>query len=206
MRASLLIVFKALYPAYTSAGARVLGSDFTLSFVVVIVRGVLVAIGPSTRSRARPRGQGPPGGGLVILPLLWPAISPRCHSVRNVARDFVIASFLIGAGTETVPIRIYSSRAVERRRPSRRGHGHAASPWASADSAPGAQPGPQARAARATPWVICRRQPVARLAPGVAMMHDDGMFGVGTPRWTSRSRGVPAIRRGSDEWGDWPRQ
>ena len=114
MGASLFLVFKELYTGVPlGRGAQILGHvTFTLSFVVVIVRGRLVAIGPVYEEAARDLGaKAGQALRLVILPLLWPAIFASVVIVFATSLDdFVIASFLSsGAGTETVPIRIYSS-------------------------------------------------------------------------------------------------
>ena len=114
MGASLFIVFKELYTGVPlGRGAQILGHvTFTLSFVVVIVRGRLVAIGPVYEEAARDLGaKAGQALRLVILPLLWPAIFASVVIVFATSLDdFVIASFLSsGAGTETVPIRIYGS-------------------------------------------------------------------------------------------------
>ena len=114
MGASLFIVFKELYTGVPlGRGAQILGHvTFTLSFVVVIVRGRLVAIGPVYEEAARDLGaKAGQALRLVILPLLWPAIFASVVIVFATSLDdFVLASFLSsGAGTETVPIRIYGS-------------------------------------------------------------------------------------------------
>jgi spermidine/putrescine transport system permease protein len=114
MGASLYIVFVQLYTGVPlGRDAQILGHvTFTLSFVVVIVRGRLAAIGPVYEEAARDLGANAGQAlRLVILPLLWPAIFASVVIVFATSLDdFVIASFLSsGAGTETVPIRIYSS-------------------------------------------------------------------------------------------------
>ena len=114
MGASLFIVFKELYTGIPlGRPAQILGHvTFTLSFVVVIVRGRLVAIGPVYEEAARDLGANARQAlRLVILPLLWPAVFASAVIVFATSLDdFVIASFLSsGAGTETVPIRIYGS-------------------------------------------------------------------------------------------------
>jgi spermidine/putrescine transport system permease protein len=111
---SLIPLFKELYTGVPlGRSAQILGHvTFTLSFVVVIVRGRLVAIGPVYEEAARDLGaKAGQALRLVILPLLWPAIFASVVIVFATSLDdFVIASFLSsGAGTETVPIRIYSS-------------------------------------------------------------------------------------------------
>jgi spermidine/putrescine transport system permease protein len=114
MGAALFLVFKELYTGIPlGRPAQILGHvTFTLSFVVVIVRGRLAAIGPVYEEAARDLGANAAQAlRLVILPLLWPAIFASAVIVFATSLDdFVIASFLSsGAGTETVPIRIYSS-------------------------------------------------------------------------------------------------
>ena len=112
--AALFIVFTQLYTGLPlGRPAQVLGHvTFTLSFVVVIVRGRLAAIGPVYEEAARDLGASAGQAlRLVILPLLWPAIFASVVIVFATSiDDFVIASFLSsGSGTETVPIRIYAS-------------------------------------------------------------------------------------------------
>ena len=114
MGASLFIVFKELYTGVPlGRGAQILGHvTFTLSFVVIIVRGRLAAIGPVYEEAARDLGaKAGQALRLVILPLLWPAIFASVVIVFATSLDdFVIASFLSsGAGSNTVPIRIYST-------------------------------------------------------------------------------------------------
>jgi spermidine/putrescine transport system permease protein len=114
MGASLYIVFVQLYTGVPlGRPAQILGHvTFTLSFVVVIVRGRLAAIGPVYEEAARDLGANARQAlRLVIMPLLWPAIFASVVIVFATSLDdFVIASFLSsGAGTETVPIRIYGS-------------------------------------------------------------------------------------------------
>jgi spermidine/putrescine transport system permease protein len=114
MGASLFVVFTQLYTGVPlGRPAQILGHvTFTVSFVVVIVRGRLAAIGPVYEEAARDLGAGAwQALRLVILPLLWPAIFASVVIVfATSVDDFVIASFLSsGASTETVPIRIYGS-------------------------------------------------------------------------------------------------
>jgi spermidine/putrescine transport system permease protein len=114
MGASLFVVFTQLYTDVPlGRPAQILGHvTFTLSFVVVIVRGRLSAIGPVYEEAARDLGANAwQALRLVVLPLLWPAIFASAVIVFATSiDDFVIASFLSsGANTETVPIRIYGS-------------------------------------------------------------------------------------------------
>jgi spermidine/putrescine transport system permease protein len=84
---------------------------FTLSFVVVIIRGRLLAIGDDYELAARDLGASRlQAVRLVLLPMLWPAIfAAAMVTFATSVDDFVISSFLsTGASTETVPIKIYS--------------------------------------------------------------------------------------------------
>lgn len=84
---------------------------FTLSFVVVIVRSRLAAIGGQYEEAARDLGASRMQAmRLVLLPQLGPAIFASLIVVfATSVDDFVISSFLsTGEGTETVPIKIYS--------------------------------------------------------------------------------------------------
>ncbi len=98
MGASLFIVFTQLYTGVPlGRRAQILGHvTFTLSFVVVIVRGRLAAIGPVYEEAARDLGANAGQAlRLVILPLLWPAIFASVVIVFATSMDdFVIASFL----------------------------------------------------------------------------------------------------------------
>ena len=103
---SLFLVFTQLYTDVPGGLTRqVLGHiTFTVSFVVVIVRGRLEAardLGASRWQAIR----------LVLLPLLAPAIFAGAMVVfATSVDDFVISSFLsTGESTETVPIKIYSA-------------------------------------------------------------------------------------------------
>ena len=84
---------------------------FSISFVVVIVRGRLAAIGPQYEEAARDLGANRlQAMRLVLLPLLGPAIFASLMVVfAGSIDDFVISSFLsTGAASETVPMKIYS--------------------------------------------------------------------------------------------------
>ncbi|CAB4587324.1 MAG: ABC transporter permease subunit [Actinobacteria bacterium] len=82
-----------------------------MSFVVIIVRGRLSAIGGQYEEAARDLGASRVQAmRLVLLPMLGPAIFASLMVVfATSVDDFVISSFLsTGAATETVPIKIYS--------------------------------------------------------------------------------------------------
>lgn len=110
---ALFLVFSQVYTGFPSGLTRqLLGHvTFTISFVVVIVRGRLAAIGTQYEEAARDLGASRLQAiRLVLLPLLSPAIFASVMVVfATSADDFVISSFLsTGASTETVPIKIYS--------------------------------------------------------------------------------------------------
>jgi spermidine/putrescine transport system permease protein len=110
--ASFFIVFTQLYTSVDlGRPAQVLGHiTFTLSFVVVIVRGRLAGIGTTLEEAARDLGASPRQAlRLVILPQLWPAIIASVVIVFATSiDDFVVSSFLSGPGADTVPMRIYN--------------------------------------------------------------------------------------------------
>lgn len=110
---ALFFVFSQVYTGFPSGFTRMLLGHvtFTLSFVVVIVRARLAAIGTQYEEAARDLGASRLQAiRLVLLPLLAPAIFASVMVVfATSVDDFVISSFLsTGAGTETVPIKIYS--------------------------------------------------------------------------------------------------
>lgn len=110
---ALFLVFTQVYMGTPDGLTRqLLGHiTFTVSFVVVIVRGRLAAIGNQYEEAARDLGASRwQAIRLVLLPLLSPAIFASVMVVfATSVDDFVISSFLsTGASTETVPIKIYS--------------------------------------------------------------------------------------------------
>lgn len=93
--------------------AQVIGHvTFSVSWVVLIVRGRLVMIGRDVEEAAADLGA-PPSHVLrrVLLPLLAPAIAAALLSVFALSiDDFVVAQYMAsGADTTTVPMRIYST-------------------------------------------------------------------------------------------------
>jgi spermidine/putrescine transport system permease protein len=111
---ALFLVFSQLYTGVPDGITRqVIGHvTFTVSFVVVIIRGRLAAIGAQYEEAARDLGATRLQAiRLVLLPLLAPAIFASLMVVfATSVDDFVISSFLsTGASTETVPIRIYAA-------------------------------------------------------------------------------------------------
>ncbi len=85
---------------------------FSLSWVVLIVRGRLVMIGNDVEEAAADLGA-PPWERLrrVLLPLLAPAIAASLLTVFALSiDDFVVTQYMAsGADTTTVPMRIYST-------------------------------------------------------------------------------------------------
>jgi len=93
--------------------AQVMGHvTFSLSYVVVIVRGRLFSIGRQYEEAAADLGATPwETLRLVLLPLLMPAIFSSLMIVFAISiDDFVISQWLsCGAGCDTIPIRIYGA-------------------------------------------------------------------------------------------------
>jgi spermidine/putrescine transport system permease protein len=111
---ALFFVFTQVYVGVPAGLTRMLLGHvtFTMSFVVVIIRARLSAIGTQYEEAARDLGASRLQAiRLVLLPLLAPAIFASVMVVfATSVDDFVISSFLSsGAGTETVPIKIYSA-------------------------------------------------------------------------------------------------
>lgn len=112
--AALLLTFTRLFTmiplGYT---AQLLGNvTFSLSSVVIIVRARLISIGSSFEEAARDLGATSVQAlRFVLMPMLWPSVMASLVVVfATVIDDFVITSFLSsGVGSETVPLRIYSS-------------------------------------------------------------------------------------------------
>jgi spermidine/putrescine transport system permease protein len=105
-----LYLFTFIHPSTT---AQVLGHvTFSLSYVVVVVRGRLFSIGRQYEEAAADLGATPwETLRLVLLPLLLPAIFSSLMIVFAISiDDFVISQWLsCGAGCDTIPIRIYSA-------------------------------------------------------------------------------------------------
>jgi spermidine/putrescine transport system permease protein len=113
MGVALFLVFTQIYTGVPRGfTTQLLGHiTFSISYVVVIVRGRLAAIGPQYEEAARDLGANRlQAMRLVLLPLLGPAIFASLMVVfAGSIDDFVISSFLsTGAASETVPMRIYS--------------------------------------------------------------------------------------------------
>jgi spermidine/putrescine transport system permease protein len=111
---SLFLVFTQVYTAVPRGfTTQLLGHvTFTLSYVVIIVRGRLLSIGIHFEEAARDLGATRiQAMRMVLLPQLGPAIFASLMVVfATSVDDFVISSFLsTGTSTETVPIKIYST-------------------------------------------------------------------------------------------------
>ena len=113
MAVSLLLVFSLLYAIPFGTEAQTLGQvTFSISYVVIIVRGRLLSIGPEYEEAARDLGASQLGAfRLALLPLLWPAVFASFIVVFALSiDDFVVTDYLsAGQSTQTVPILIYSS-------------------------------------------------------------------------------------------------
>jgi spermidine/putrescine transport system permease protein len=93
--------------------AQLLGHvTFSISFVVIIVRGRLLSIGPEYEEAAMDLGASPLQAlRMVLFPLLLPAVFASFMIVFAISiDDFVISQFLSAdASTETIPVKIYSN-------------------------------------------------------------------------------------------------
>jgi spermidine/putrescine transport system permease protein len=110
----LFLLFTSLF-GFIGLGttAQVIGQvTFSLSWVVLIVRGRLVMIGNDVEEAAADLGA-PPWDRMqrVLLPLLAPAIAASVLTVFALSiDDFVVTQYMAsGADTTTVPMRIYAT-------------------------------------------------------------------------------------------------
>jgi spermidine/putrescine transport system permease protein len=114
MGVALLLLFLNVFPGLgLGTGAQAIGQiTFTVSYVVVMVRGRLASIGPEFEEAAADLGA-PPRDQLVrvLLPLLTPAIvAGAAVSFALSIDDFVVTQYLSGdASTTTVSMLLYSS-------------------------------------------------------------------------------------------------
>jgi spermidine/putrescine transport system permease protein len=118
MAVSLLLVFTqlSLVPfslVHLGTVAQAVGQvTFSLSYVVVIVRGRLASIGPEYEEAARNLGATPVGAlRLVLLPLLAPAILASMLIVFALSiDDFVVTQYMSSnASTTTIPMFLYAN-------------------------------------------------------------------------------------------------
>ena len=114
MGSALFIVFTTLL-TFVGLGtpAQLLGHvTFSISYVVIVVRGRLFAIGKEFEEAAMDLGASPLQAlRLVMFPMLAPAVFAALMIVFAISiDDFVISQFLKGgASSETVPVLIYSN-------------------------------------------------------------------------------------------------
>jgi spermidine/putrescine transport system permease protein len=114
MGVALLLLFLRIFPGIgLGTEAQAIGQvTFTLSYVVVIVRGRLVSIGPEFEEAAADLGA-PPRDQLtrVLLPLLAPAIVASAAVAFAISiDDFVVTQYLSSdASTTTVSMLLYSN-------------------------------------------------------------------------------------------------
>jgi spermidine/putrescine transport system permease protein len=114
MGVSLLLIFTHVFTLVgTGTIAQILGHvTFSISYVVVIVRGRLFSIGRQYEEAAADLGASPTVAlTRVLLPLLTPAVIASAAVVFAISLDdFVISQWLSsGGGTDTVPIVIYGA-------------------------------------------------------------------------------------------------
>jgi spermidine/putrescine transport system permease protein len=112
MGTALFLVFTNLYDSISlGTPAQLLGHvTFSISYVVIVVRGRLFAIGREYEEAAMDLGASPMGAlRRVLLPLLGPAIFASAMIVFAISiDDFVISTFLLGGQeSNTVPVLIY---------------------------------------------------------------------------------------------------
>jgi spermidine/putrescine transport system permease protein len=112
MAVSLFLVFGHLYGISFGTQAQVLGQvTFSISYVVIIVRGRLLSVGHEYEEAARDLGASRLGAfRLVLLPLLYPAIFASFIVVFALSiDDFVVTSYMsLNQHTQTVPMLIYA--------------------------------------------------------------------------------------------------
>jgi spermidine/putrescine transport system permease protein len=111
---ALLLLFLRVFPQIgLGTTAQAIGQvTFTLSYVVVIVRGRLTSIGPEYEEAAADLGAGPKDQLFrVLLPLLAPAIIASAAIAFAVSiDDFVVTQYLSSdASTTTVSMLLYAT-------------------------------------------------------------------------------------------------
>ena len=113
MGVSMFLIFVNLF-TFVPLGtpAMLLGHvTFSISYVVVVTRGRLFAIGREYEEAAMDLGASSWGAiRRVLLPLLMPAVFASAFIVFAISiDDFVISAFLCIEGCTTIPIKIYSA-------------------------------------------------------------------------------------------------
>ncbi len=114
MGTGLFLIFTELFDGFVKLGttAQILGLvTFSLSYVVIVTRGRLFAIGRDLEEAAMDLGASPAGAlRRVLLPLLAPAIFSSAFIVFAISiDDFVISQFLCIANCTTIPMKIYAA-------------------------------------------------------------------------------------------------
>jgi spermidine/putrescine transport system permease protein len=117
MGASMFLIFTTLYDEVIpglklGTVTQLLGHvTFSLSYVVIVTRGRLFAIGRDYEDAAMDLGASPADAlRRVLLPLLAPAILSSFFIVFAISiDDFVISQFLCVQDCTTIPIKIYSA-------------------------------------------------------------------------------------------------
>ncbi len=108
MGVSLLLVFTHLFTfIHTGTFAQILGHvTFSISYVVVIVRGRLFSIGRQYEEAAADLGASPRVAlTKVLLPLLTPAIVAGAAICFAISIDDFVISYWLSSGGDTTPCR-----------------------------------------------------------------------------------------------------
>jgi spermidine/putrescine transport system permease protein len=110
MGVSLLIFFVAFMPAFGLVSIMLAHIAFCLGYVAVVVRARLAGMDPSLVEAARDLGATPfRAFRLITLPLIMPGVIAGALMAFTLSiDDFVITYFTAGAGTMTVPLKIYT--------------------------------------------------------------------------------------------------
>jgi len=112
MGVALFLIFTQLYHIGLGIPAMLLGHvTFSISYVVIVVRGRLFAIGREYEEAAMDLGASSAGAlRRVLVPLLAPAVFASAFIVFAISiDDFVISAFLCVQDCKTIPIKIYSA-------------------------------------------------------------------------------------------------
>lgn len=114
MGVALLLVFSNLltFVPFGTPAQAIGHITFSITFVLIIVRGRLLSIGPEIEQAAQDLGATQlQAVRMALLPLLVPAFIASAIMVFAISMDdFVVSAFLSsGSGTDTVPVRIYSN-------------------------------------------------------------------------------------------------
>ena len=112
MGAAMFLIFSNLFHVRLGTTAQLLGHvTFAISYVVIVTRGRLFAIGVDYEEAAMDLGASPAGAmRRVLIPLLAPAILSSFFIVFAISiDDFVISQFLCVQDCTTIPMKIYSA-------------------------------------------------------------------------------------------------